>query len=712
MVVEESAVTVSTRTRSSSSARPRHSDFRADIEGLRAVAILTVLAYHAGLPIMGGGFVGVDVFFVISGFLITGLLVSEMRATGTASVARFYARRIKRLLPSIGVVLIAVCVLSYIVLSPFRRATVGVDVIASGLFVANWHFGAQAVDYLGAQEATSPVLHMWSLAVEEQFYVVWPFVLLALTRVRRRTGGDLTRPLLVGLGAVFVPSLLWSLHQTQAAPGWAYFSSLTRAWELALGGGLAMIVPLCRRIPLPGAVTLGWVGLGAVLWSAVAISADTPYPGTAALVPTFGTAALLVAGVAAGGSGASRLISVAPMRHIGRMSYAWYLWHWPLLVLAAAWVGHELSVAAGVTVVALSYLPTLVMHRYVEQPFRHSSALVTWPKRAFLLAVVVIVSVVAGGLFLRASEPSLATPAAGTVLGAQSLPTASAPRPSGQGAVSPPTVKPSLQTSVTALIPALADARADLPTTYADGCHRAFSDTSVDGCVFGKVNGSKSIVLFGDSHAAQWFPAVRAVADAHGWRLVSLTKRGCPAADVTPNNSTVKREYTECPAWRANALARIAKEHPDVVVTTGITGYAMTINGARNDGAAAEELLRKGWVRTLQKLVPMTTQVIALRDTPELGRDPVDCVSANLDRLDRCTRPRSAALPDHLPLDDAARAVAHVDFVDLSDAFCIGGVCPSVIGNVLVYRDSDHITATYSRTLAARLSAVLSPLLA
>ncbi len=696
--------------------------FRADIEGLRAIAILTVLGYHAGLPFLPGGFIGVDVFFVISGFLITGLLVTELATRSAISIPRFYARRIKRLLPSIGVVLVVVVALSFLVLSPFRRTLVGGDVIASGLFAANWHFGAQSVDYLGAQEATSPVLHFWTLAVEEQFYVVWPFVLILFTRFKRRGGSDLTRPLLVGLIAVFIPSLLWSLHQTANAAGWAYFSSFTRAWELALGGGLAILVPMLRRLARRPALVMGWVGLLAICWAAVFLTPDTPYPGTAALVPTFGTAAMLAAGAAtslrAAGRGdfsANSALSISPLRHVGRISYAWYLWHWPLLIFAAAWLGHELSVVQGVLIVALSYLPTIVMHRYVELPFRHSKTLVEWPQRAFALAGVIVGVVVAGGLWLQASEPTIPAPAPGTVLGAQTLPTPLTPSANaisaGQSPVDTPSDLPTLQTSVTALTPSLADTRGDLPSTYADGCHRSFASTSADGCVFGRANGAITVVLFGDSHAAQWFPALKTLADQRSWRLVSLTKSGCPASDITPNNSTIKRDYTECPTWRANALARISKEHPDVVVTTGITGYSQTINGQRTNGAAAEEQLRQGWVRTLRKLVPLSHRVVVLRDTPEPSRDPVDCVSANLDSLDRCAAPRGRALPSNLPLDQAARAVTGVNYVDLSDSFCLTDVCPVVIGDVLVYRDHDHITATYARTLASRLLSVLLPLL-
>ncbi len=695
--------------------------FRADIEGLRAVAILTVLGYHAGLPFLPGGFIGVDVFFVISGFLITGLLVTELASTSALSVPRFYARRIKRLLPSIGVVLVVVVALSFLVLSPFRRALVGGDVIASGLFVANWHFGAQSVDYLGAQEATSPVLHFWTLAVEEQFYVVWPFVLILFTRFRRRSGSGLTRPLLIGLIAVFIPSLLWSLHQTANAAGWAYFSSLTRAWELALGGGLAILIPILRRMTPRPAFAMGWAGLLAICWAAVFLTADTPYPGTAALVPTLGTAAMLAAGAATSSGavgrwdfGANSVLSIAPLRHVGRISYAWYLWHWPLLIFAAAWLGHELSVIQGVVIVALSYLPAIVMHHHVELPFRHSKTLVEWPQRAFTLAGVIVGVVVVGGLWLQASEPTIPAPAPGTPLGAQTLPTPLSPSAEATGAVRSPTGTPSdlptLQTRVTALTPALADARSDLPSTYADGCHRSFASTSADGCVFGRANSVVTLVLFGDSHAAQWFPALKTLADQRGWRLVSLTKSGCPAADITPNNSTIKRDYTECPAWRANALARILKERPNVVVTTGISGYSQTINGQRTNGAAAEEQLREGWVRTLRELVPLSRRVVVLRDTPEPSRDPVDCVSANLDNLDRCAAPRGRALPSNLPLDLAARAVAGVVYVDLSDSFCLINVCPVVIGDVLVYRDHDHITATYARTLAPRLLSVLLPL--
>ncbi len=278
---------------------------RADIEGMRAVAVGLVLLYHAGIPFVSGGFIGVDVFFVISGFLITGLLVREMAGTGTLSVVGFYARRAKRLLPATAVVLTFVAVVSSFVISPLEQAGVGWDVMLSALYVVNWRLAAQSVDYLAGDVAASPVQHFWSLAIEEQFYFVVPVLLLLLTIRQRRRGRSLTRPVLVGLAAVAVPSLIWSIHLTATSAGQAYFSTTTRVWELALGGAVAVLAHRFERWPVGVSAVIGWVGLGAVVWAALAYSSQTSFPGWAALVPTVGTAAVLACGPAAGAKGPS-----------------------------------------------------------------------------------------------------------------------------------------------------------------------------------------------------------------------------------------------------------------------------------------------------------------------------------------------------------------------------------------------------------------------
>ncbi|MBA2616741.1 MAG: acyltransferase, partial [Rubrobacter sp.] len=343
--------------------------FRPDVEGLRAVAVACVLLYHAGIPFAGGGYVGVDVFFVISGYLITGLLLRELEKTGTVSLARFYSRRAKRLLPLTVVVLAFVVVLSWLLFDPIRMDETSFGVVAAGLYVMNWLLAVEAADYFAAGLQASPVQHFWTLAVEEQFYLVWPALLLAVGWWCRRTGRGLRPTLAAVLAAVAASSLAYGVYSTDAEAGAAYFSTLTRGWELALGGMLAL-APASALGRLPGwmAGALAWAGLGAVAFAAHRFNDDTLFPGTAALIPTLGTAAIIAAGLGAGTGSAtplgSRLLALGPVRHVGRISYSWYLWHWPPLVFAAA-VWGKLSPVEGLAVLAASYVPAVLTHHLV-----------------------------------------------------------------------------------------------------------------------------------------------------------------------------------------------------------------------------------------------------------------------------------------------------------------------------------------------------------
>ena len=275
------------------SKRSPRGGFRPDVEGLRAVAVVAVLLYHAGLSFVPGGYVGVDVFFVISGFLITGLLLREMEKTGTLSIVRFYSRRAKRLLPMTVVVLGTVTLLSWLLFSPVRMDKVSLDVIASGLYFMNWLLAVQAADYFGAGLQASPVQHFWTLAVEEQFYLVWPALLLSVAWWCRRTDRSLRPALGIVFAIVIISSLAYSVYSTEHEAGAAYFSTLTRVWELALGGALAIVPASWLQLHRLAAVTLASAGLAAIAWSTVRFNHDTLFPGYAALIPTLGTVAII-----------------------------------------------------------------------------------------------------------------------------------------------------------------------------------------------------------------------------------------------------------------------------------------------------------------------------------------------------------------------------------------------------------------------------------
>jgi peptidoglycan/LPS O-acetylase OafA/YrhL len=682
--------------------------FRPDIEGLRAVAIVVVVLFHAGVGVLPGGFVGVDVFFVLSGFLITGLIVREMRTTGTVSVVGFYARRAKRLLPATAVVLLVVAAVSMVVVSVVDRGDVGLDVVASALYVANWRFGLDAVDYFAAG-APSPVLHFWSLAVEEQFYLVWPWLLLLVTRGARRAGRSLTAPLLIGLAVVAVPSLWWSIVQTQTAPGWAYFSTLTRAWELAVGGALVMVLPLLRRMPRAAAALLGWAGALAVLWSCLRYTETMPFPGSAALVPVLGTAALVAAGARLPDAGVSRLLSRPAMVRIGGVSYSWYLWHWPLLVFAAILLGGDLALWQALPVVALSYGLAVLSRRFVEEPFHHSPVLRRHPDRALRLGAVCTAAGVLAGLVLvvpaavadRLSSDDGSAPGA-AALGATAVDTDGGGAP--QAAPRIPAVPGP------GFVPAVTRLRDDLPATYADGCHQRYPDTAVPDCVYGSPQGARTVVLMGDSHAATWFPAVEQLASQRGWRLVNLTKHACPVASARVWSEQLRRTYRECSVWRAAAFERIAQEKPDLVIAVNRTDYAVVKGSARLSAAESAPALAGAAARAYRKLDAVAGSVLVLRDNPMRPDDPVECLARNLADPSACSLRESAAVVG--PASEAAAAEqAGVDYLDTRGVFCVDGLCPAVVGGVAVYRDDQHVGATYARTLAPYLSPVLARVL-
>ncbi|MFN8168654.1 MAG: acyltransferase family protein [Candidatus Nanopelagicales bacterium] len=674
--------------------------FRADVEGLRAVAILVVVLFHAGIGALPGGFVGVDVFFVLSGFLITGLIVREMQSTGTVSVARFYGRRAKRLLPATALVLAVVAAVSTVLVSVVDRGSVGLDVVAAATYVANWRFGLGAVDYFAAG-IPSPVLHFWSLAVEEQFYLVWPWLLLLVTRGARRHGRSLTPALLVGLAVVAVPSLWWSSVQTESSPGWAYFSTFTRAWELAVGGALVMVLPMLARMPRVVAALLGWVGAVAVVWSVLTYSEAMAFPGTAALVPVLGTAALVAAGSRLPDAGASRLLSHPLLVRVGGVSYSWYLWHWPLLVFAAILVGGELSWWQALPVVAVSYVVAVVTRRVVEEPFHHSRVLSLYPDRALRLgAVCTAVGIVAG--------LALAVPAAladRSPVDADAAPGAAALAVQAKPDVFA-TASPAAPAPAPGFVPAVTKLRDDLPPTYADGCHQRYDGTAVPECVYGDPKGDRTVVLFGDSHAATWFPALRTLAQQQGWRLVSLTKNACPVAATRVYAEVLDRSYRECATWRAAAMLRIAQEKPDLVVTAGRTDYQVMRSGTRLGADESVQPFTNALTRAYRQLDAVAGSVVALRDNPMLTVDPVECLARNLDDPSACTRRLDQTVPEP-DVEQRAAEAGGATFLDTRPVFCPDGTCPAVIGGVAVYRDVQHIGATYSRTLAPFLAPVL-----
>lgn len=663
------------------SAVPATPRFRGDIEGLRAVAVGLVLWYHAGLPWVSGGFAGVDVFFVISGFLITSQLVREVDRSGTVSLSRFYARRAKRLFPAAFTVLAATAALVWLVFPKTTWRDFGGDIAASAAYLINWRLAERSVDYLAEDVGASPVQHFWSLAVEEQYYIVWPLLILALALLIRRFRLPVRPVLAVALTAlILLPSLAWSIYLTDANPPRAYFVTTTRLWELAVGALVAIAATVATRLPRAAAITLGWAGLALIGVGALAQSTATPWPGTAAAVPTLGAAAVVVAGFAAGPAGPTRVLGVRPMVWVGGLSYSLYLWHWPLVVAAKElWPDNDL---APVGAVLLAFLPSWAANRWIENPIRHAPRFSTRARPALVLGLVLSLAGVGAGLALAWSTPTV-RPADPEVARGGAVLGVSAPDPA------------KVDQTPAGMTPQPVDATADVPDAYARNCQVGAEETEVRSCSFGVVDGEQTIALVGDSKILQWLPAFEEMAAAKGWHVVTWTRSACPftAVVATPGDAVAER----CHAWGDELIERLSgQDRPDLVVTSAVRSSGMRADG--EPGTSAE--LADGYVTYWNRLHDAGVPVLALSDTPQPGREIYECVAENAETFMTDCRGKGGEGLGTPALRSAAKEAAGARFFDITPWICPGGTCWPVIGEVLVYRQGSHVTATYARTLA------------
>ncbi|MEU7906918.1 acyltransferase family protein [Actinoplanes sp. NPDC049118] len=669
-------------------AAPAPGRHRRDIEGLRAVAVLLVVAYHCGLPYLTGGYVGVDVFFVISGFLITGLLLREAGRTGTVSIPRFYARRALRLLPAATLVVVATVAASALWLPPLRLTGILSDALHTTIYAMNWRLAAIGTDYLNAEAEPSPLLHFWSLAVEEQFYLLWPLLLLLFIRCRAGRG------LGAALAVLTAASLLASAWQTQQNVGWAYFGAHTRAWELGTGALLAVGAGRLRHLGPRTARALIGGGLAAIGLAALAYNTATPFPGYAALLPVLGTAAVIAGGCAR----PAGLLALPVLQVIGLLSYSWYLWHWPALLIAPYAFGHELATWENVAVALGALLLAGLTYALVENPARHLVALRARPWRgigsgALLSLTSVGLCLLIAGTAPRVAETSTyrAAPLTDVDLLQQSLARAAA--------------LPSVPRNLT---PTLEKAIRDRPRIYPDKCSAAFDDPEVQTpCAYGDLSSTETVVLFGDSHAGHWFPALETIARQRSWKLVVVIKSACSAADTLIYQTTLKREFTECVQWRRAAWQHIRSLAPSAVVmaSTVPSAEALRVTGTQ------DQAWTDGWRRSVEAVSRPGTRVYFVNDTPWQSGPVPDCLSANPDDPQACARNRATAvhLAERREQVMAAVRAEGATVIDPLPWFCTPARCPVIVGNLLVYKDQHHITTAYSRFLAPLLARQLAP---
>ncbi len=718
---------------------------RRDIEGLRALAVIAVIAYHAGVPFTGGGFVGVDVFLVISGFLITSLLIREWSETGGISLAGFYARRARRLLPISATVLAATALGSVIWLEATRLDELGIDILAASGFAVNLVLAGRGTDYLAAELAPSAIQHYWSLAVEEQFYILWPaLILLALVGGRRLAT--------LVIAAVTAASLAASITLTGPQPTWSYFGLHTRAWELGLGALLAVIGTTTDRVPGWVRATLGWAGIAAVIVSIGTFDRVEHFPGTWALLPVVGTLLALAAGDD-NRLGPSRALHLSPLQWAGGRSYSLYLWHWPALVIGAAALDRVPGPTATLALIALAVVLAEVGYRFIENPIRRSPRLIPRPGRSLILgaglltigaivglAVTTVDRTARTGVIAAAPEPISAPPTAGdskveppkpddepaTVLSSSnSNPAATAddattstttttsttiPPPTPADALTLAAILAALDTELLPdnLRPSILEANGDTSSLYGTGCHQYLEERAAEGCVFGDTDGDLTVALWGDSHAAQWFSAVDRIAEQRGWRLIAITQGGCPVIEVLTWNRSGDAVFDHCGPWRDNVIETFENEGVDVVLLGQHYGLLDAATRASVGAAVWEEQLPRLLDRLDRLERPMTP--ILLIDSPDPPEDVPTCLAEHPTEISLC-EPRSPG--------NTERAVAQVirtvaaerglGAIDPRPWLCVDDRCPVVVGDLLVYRDSHHLSNTFVSWLTPVLDAELGP---
>ncbi|WP_341923762.1 acyltransferase family protein [Nocardioides psychrotolerans] len=697
----------------SATPQPRKQGFRQDVQGLRAVAVLTVLAAHAGVAFLPGGYVGVDVFFVISGFLITQLLVTEASRSGRVSLSGFYARRARRILPAASVVLVATVAASVLWMSVLEAIDLAKDALWSAVFAANVRFAQQGVDYFAAEAAPSPLQHYWSLAVEEQFYLVWPLLVGAVAWVvarRRATAGrpdSVLRGLVVAIVAIGLASFVWSLVRTGAEPQSAYFSTFTRAWELAVGAGVALAVQAGRTLRhRRGAEVLVWGGLASILVACVAFDETLAFPGYAAALPVLGTAAVLYAGAHAGvTTSAGRLLSLRPMRAVGDWSYSLYLWHWPLLIVPPTALGRDLRPLEVVLLVALAFELAYLTYRFVEQPFRTRRVSSVRPRRALILYPVFLglVGSTAGAGWAwsdyRVSEhgdsPAVTTSQFGI--------TDDGPDALVRASVLAAQARQATPSDLTPDLVDLEDDLADVGDCLYEG------GTTWELCPRGDDDGDKTLVVIGDSHARAWIPAFDQIAERSGYRAFYLVKAQCSAALVDPSEAFTGDPWPECEEFHRWTEEQIGELDPDLVVMTSsapITGLYSEGRRLRSMDDIAGEL-GVGLADMFRAYTPLTDRLVMLVDVPRLSLDPGVCLSTFGSDLGDCAQPPDATGVRMRDLTVDVATEAGVEVVDPETWFCADGLCPTVVGSTISYRDRGHITSTRAAELAEPLGTAL-----
>lgn len=666
--------------------------FQPHIQGLRAVAVILVVLYHFWPGRISGGYIGVDVFFVISGFLITGQLGREIERTGRISLPQFWAKRARRLLPAALTVLFVGVLLTVFILPLSSLPGSLREILSSAFYVENWSLAASSVDYLAAHDATL-AQHYWSLSVEEQFYIVWPFLLLLAAWLGVKLfAGRRWLPIIGIVALVSVASFVLSIAYTHSNPAEAFFVTFTRAWEFGAGAVLALLSRLRPRQAWLSSV-LGYGGVLVILVCAYRYDQNTQFPGTAAILPVLGAAAVIVAERRECWWEAGRVLGTAVPRFFGDISYSVYLWHWPLVVIAPYIPGFGTDGWNRVVLVLASFALGWLSKRFVEDPGRQWRWLTArrprWTYGIVVIGGMAVVALAAGVAF-GVQQPKYQAATA-------ELASISAHPPACFGALAGPDCQnPALKGRV---IPDAGFGNADEPG-HVD-CFVQLNESTVKACRFGSSKAdAPRVALIGDSHAYQYIETMIRLADRHGWALTTYLKGACPWT-TAPVGGPSQTFIDSCTQYRADLKATLAKAPRfDAIFTASLhdTPYV----GATTD--QVETGFEQAWSQQA-KGAPIVTIV----DNPDFSVDPNKCLRVSAPVA--CAEPRDEVLPKVDAMAAAARAT-QATLVDLTDTYCDEQRCFAVIGGANVYRDQDHLTVTWTLTMSDAMGGAVQKVLA
>jgi peptidoglycan/LPS O-acetylase OafA/YrhL len=653
---------------------------RPEIQGLRTVASLLVAVYHIWLGRVSGG---VDVFFVVSGFLITRSLLGQLEREGKVDALKFWARLVQRLFPNALFILLVVLAGTVLFLPQFRWPSTFDEILASTFYFENWQLATGAVDYLARDNAKSPVQHYWALAVQGQFYFLWPWIFQFARLLSDKLKIERLRALRAVFVSLFILSLGYSITRTHTDQAFTYFDTLARIWEFSMGAFLAV-----WRVPVLGNFTrtwISWLGLLMIVLCGVLLRVSTLFPGYAALWPTSAVALILIAGAAPPTRwSATRLLGSKVLSGFGDVSYAFYLWHWPLLVFVQYFSEkNEVGSGYGLLILLLSALLAYSTTRWLESPIR-SSALATTKPFLFGLSLLtpnlLALGLWGGWMMYRTGQTD--------GFDSTHYPGARVVRPGAQWT----------QVKEYPVLPSPLEVKDSLPKIYGDGCHQTHKGTEPVSCEYGDPRANEVWALVGGSHSAQWLPTLEPIAKNRHFKIVSFTKSSCRFGLPQIPGKPGTKSYA-CEVWSSNVVKKLVALKPKFAFMTATIGHG------------PKEVIPPAYPRRWRQLAELGINVIAIRDNPWFMFDVPECVEKWGRDSSKCSRQRSDVLASYDVLHSRKDIPKNVRFLDFSDYFCQGAVCPPVIGNMLVYRDKHHITTLYASTLTEVLEKELTSIL-